>query len=35
MEHAVASPVAGTVTTVHVRAGDQVQRGDLLAEVSA
>jgi len=35
MEHAVSSPLAGTVTTVHVREGDQVQRGDLLAEVSA
>ena len=35
MEHAVASPLAGTVTAVHVRAGDQVQRGDVLAEVSA
>jgi propionyl-CoA carboxylase alpha chain len=35
MEHAVSSPLAGTVTAVHVRDGDQVQRGDLLAEVSA
>jgi acetyl-CoA/propionyl-CoA carboxylase biotin carboxyl carrier protein len=35
MEHAVSSPLAGTVTAVHVREGDQVQRGDLLAEVSA
>jgi 3-methylcrotonyl-CoA carboxylase alpha subunit len=35
MEHAVSAPLSGTVTAVHVRAGDQVQRGDLLAEVSA
>jgi biotin carboxyl carrier protein len=35
MEHAVSSPLAGTVTAVHVREGDQVERGDLLAEVSA
>ncbi len=34
MEHAVSSPMAGTVTAIHVRAGDQVQRGDLLAEVA-
>ncbi|HEV7199341.1 MAG TPA: biotin/lipoyl-binding protein [Candidatus Limnocylindria bacterium] len=27
--------MAGTVSAVHVRPGDQVQRGDLLAEVSA
>ena len=35
MEHAVAAPLAGTVTAVHVGSGDQVQRGDVLAEVSA
>ncbi len=34
MEHAVSAPMAGTVTAVHVRAGDQVQRGGLLAEVT-
>jgi len=34
MEHTVASPLAGTVTHVAVREGDQVQRGDRLAEVS-
>jgi acetyl/propionyl-CoA carboxylase alpha subunit len=35
MEHAVSAPLSGTLTAVHVRVGDQVQRGDLLAEVSA
>ncbi len=35
MEHAVTTPLAGTVSRVTVRAGDQVQRGDLLAEVTA
>ncbi len=35
MEHAVVSPLAGTVTHVAVKVGQQVQRGDLLAEVSA
>jgi excisionase family DNA binding protein len=35
MEHAISAPLAGTVSAVHVRPGDQVQRGDLLAEVSA
>jgi biotin carboxyl carrier protein len=35
MEHAISAPLAGTVTAVHVQPGDQVQRGDLLAEVSA
>ena len=35
MEHAISAPLAGTVTAVHVREGDQVQRGDLLAEISA
>ncbi|MDP9269589.1 MAG: helix-turn-helix domain-containing protein [Chloroflexota bacterium] len=35
MEHAVTTPLAGTVTRVLVHEGQQVQRGDLLAEVSA
>ena len=35
MEHAVATPLAGTLTRVAVAVGQQVQRGDLLAEVSA
>jgi excisionase family DNA binding protein len=35
MEHAVVTPLAGTVTNVAVTIGQQVQRGDLLAEVSA
>jgi acetyl-CoA/propionyl-CoA carboxylase biotin carboxyl carrier protein len=35
MEHAVVTPLAGTVTGIRVRPGQQVQRGDLLAEVSA
>jgi 3-methylcrotonyl-CoA carboxylase alpha subunit len=35
MEHAVVTPLAGTVTRVAVSEGQQVQRGDLLAEVSA
>jgi len=35
MEHAVSAPLTGIVTAIHVRAGDQVQRGDLLAEVTA
>ena len=35
MEHAVTSPLAGRVSRVLVREGDQVQRGDLLMEVSA
>jgi acetyl-CoA/propionyl-CoA carboxylase biotin carboxyl carrier protein len=35
MEHAVMSPIAGTVTRMAVAEGQQVQRGDLLAEVSA
>jgi acetyl-CoA/propionyl-CoA carboxylase, biotin carboxylase, biotin carboxyl carrier protein len=34
MEHAVTSPLAGTVTRVAIREGQHVQRGDLLAEVS-
>jgi excisionase family DNA binding protein len=35
MEHAVVTPLAGTLTHVVVSVGQQVQRGDLLAEVSA
>ena len=35
MEHAVVTPLAGTVTSIAVQVGQQVQRGDLLAEVSA
>jgi biotin carboxyl carrier protein len=35
MEHAVVTPLAGTLTRVAVAVGQQVQRGDLLAEVSA
>ena len=35
MEHAVVTPLAGTVTRIAVTEGQQVQRGDLLAEVSA
>jgi excisionase family DNA binding protein len=34
MEHAVVSPLAGTVARVAVTEGQQVQRGDVLAEVS-
>ena len=35
MEHAVVTPLAGTLTRVAVSVGEQVQRGDLVAEVSA
>ena len=35
MEHAVVTPLAGTLTRLAVGVGQQVQRGDLLAEVSA
>ena len=35
MEHAVVTPLTGTLTRVAVSVGQQVQRGDLLAEVSA
>jgi acetyl-CoA/propionyl-CoA carboxylase biotin carboxyl carrier protein len=35
MEHTISAPLAGSVTAVHVEPGDQVQRGDVLAEVSA
>jgi biotin carboxyl carrier protein len=34
MEHAVVAPLAGTVTRIAVQEGQQVQRGDVLAEVS-
>jgi acetyl-CoA/propionyl-CoA carboxylase biotin carboxyl carrier protein len=35
MEHAVVSPLKGTVARLHVGEGQQVARGDVLAEVSA
>ena len=35
MEHAVVSPIAGTVTRLTVAEGQQVQRGDVLAEVAS
>jgi excisionase family DNA binding protein len=35
MEHAVVTPLAGTVTRIAVKAGQQVGRGELLAEVAA
>jgi acetyl-CoA/propionyl-CoA carboxylase biotin carboxyl carrier protein len=35
MEHAVTTPIGGVVGNLAVREGDQVQRGDLLAEVVA
>jgi excisionase family DNA binding protein len=35
MEHAVVTPLAGAVTRLHVREGQQVGRGDVLAEVAA
>jgi acetyl-CoA/propionyl-CoA carboxylase biotin carboxyl carrier protein len=35
MEHAVVAPLAGTLTRLAVAEGQQVQRGDVLAEVSA
>ena len=34
MEHAVVAPTGGTLTRIEVREGSQVQRGDVLAEVS-
>jgi biotin carboxyl carrier protein len=34
MEHAVTAPAAGTLVSVAVREGQQVQRGEVLAEVS-
>jgi biotin carboxyl carrier protein len=33
MEHAVPTPIAGTVAELRVRPGDQVGRGDVLAVV--
>jgi excisionase family DNA binding protein len=35
MEHAVVTPLGGTVTRIAVKVGQQVERGDVLAEVSA
>lgn len=35
MEHAVVAPIAGTLVRLPVREGQQVQRGDVLAEISA
>jgi acetyl-CoA/propionyl-CoA carboxylase biotin carboxyl carrier protein len=35
MEHAVVTPIAGSVVRLAVAAGQQVQRGEVLAEVSA
>jgi acetyl/propionyl-CoA carboxylase alpha subunit len=35
MEHAVVTPLAGTVTRIVVKEGQQVGRGELLAEVAA
>ena len=35
MEHAVVAPLGGVLVQVHVAEGQQVQRGDLLAEVAA
>jgi biotin carboxyl carrier protein len=33
MEHAVLAPAEGTLTSLHVREGQQVQRGDLIGEI--
>jgi biotin carboxyl carrier protein len=33
MEHAVPSPIAGTIAELRARPGDQVARGDVLAVV--
>jgi biotin carboxyl carrier protein len=33
MEHAVPTPIPGTVAELRVRPGDQVARGDVLAVV--
>ena len=33
MEHAVPTPIAGTVAEIRMRPGDQVARGDVLAVV--
>ena len=35
MEHAVTTPLSGIVSRLAVAVGDQVQRGDLLAEITA
>ena len=35
MEHAVVAPIDGSLRRVTVAVGDQVQRGDVLAEISA
>jgi biotin carboxyl carrier protein len=35
MEHAVVAPLAGRISAMHVAEGQQVQRGDPLAEVSS
>jgi biotin carboxyl carrier protein len=35
MEHAVVSPLAGTVTRLVASQGAQVRRGDVLAEVTS
>ena len=34
MEHALAAPVAGTVAALHVRVGEQIGPGRLLAEIT-
>ena len=34
MEHAVVAPIDGTVARINVEEGQQVQRGDLLAEIA-
>ena len=34
MEHAVVTPIRGTLARLHVTDGEQVQRGDVLAEVA-
>ena len=35
MEHAVVAPLGGRLMRLHVAEGQQVQRGDVLAEVAA
>jgi len=35
MEHAVVTPIAGVLVRLAVAEGQQVQRGEVLAEVSA
>ena len=34
MENTIASPIDGTVSAVHVAAGDAVQHGQTLAEIA-